>query len=396
MACVTPIAVRCEPTRWRGSGARPAGCSRCRRPEASRGRLVTAFFLIPDLGVDQLLGFAAASLFAAVLVVALAERMAVAAVVAALAVAGAGAAAVALAPEAGGTLSGAAGAELVSALSHARLGDRAGRARPARGHRHRSFGSSSRRTRSTTGCPSWRMRTPLPAVRQLAPECDVHRRAAPRPGSPTRTSSTSRRRTTRRRGTSSSSGSAPARPRSGCCRTSPTCSCTRSRSTQSWPRWRTTTSRCPGTNRGSRSTSATAGASSPIDDERWDVIVIDAFFADAILFHLVTREFLQLAQTRLNPGGVIVTNAIGAIAGPGSRLFRSMDGTYRTVFPTVLVYRRSSPEIRVTRRFRNLILVATEQAAPQRVFSPSAGTICVAATRPRRISGRRSSIAMTS
>ncbi|MBD0318347.1 MAG: fused MFS/spermidine synthase, partial [Thermoleophilia bacterium] len=36
-------------------------------------------------------------------------------------------------------------------------------------------------------------------------------------------------------------------------------------------------------------------------DERWDVIVIDAFFADAIPFHLVTREFLELARGRLAP-----------------------------------------------------------------------------------------------
>ena len=40
------------------------------------------------------------------------------------------------------------------------------------------------------------------------------------------------------------------------------------------------------------------------DERRWDAIVIDAFFADAIPFHLVTREFLQLAQAELEPGGV--------------------------------------------------------------------------------------------
>jgi spermidine synthase len=103
-------------------------------------------------------------------------------------------------------------------------------------------------------------------------------------------------------------------------------------------------------------------------EERWDAIVIDAFFADAIPFHLVTREFLQLAQTRLNPGGVIVTNAIGAIAGPGSRLFRSIYRTYRTVFPTVLVHPAILPGDKGDETFRNLILVATDQAAPQRTF----------------------------
>jgi spermidine synthase len=102
--------------------------------------------------------------------------------------------------------------------------------------------------------------------------------------------------------------------------------------------------------------------------QRWDVIVIDAFFADAIPFHLVTHEFLRLAQTRLAPGGVVVTNAIGALDGPGSKLFRSIYRTYRTVFPTVLVHPTILEGDRGDETFRNLILVATESAAPQRTF----------------------------
>jgi spermidine synthase len=102
--------------------------------------------------------------------------------------------------------------------------------------------------------------------------------------------------------------------------------------------------------------------------ERWDAIVIDAFFADAIPFHLVTREFLELARSRLNPGGVIVTNAIGAIDGPGSRLFRSIYRTYRSSFPTVLVHPAILPGDGGDETFRNLILVATEGAAPQPGF----------------------------
>ena len=104
------------------------------------------------------------------------------------------------------------------------------------------------------------------------------------------------------------------------------------------------------------------------NDERWDVIVIDAFFADAIPFHLVTKEFLELARSRLAPGGVIVTNVIGAIEGPGSRLFRSIYRTYRTAFPTVAVHPTILPGDHGDETFRNLILVATESAAPQRTF----------------------------
>ena len=100
------------------------------------------------------------------------------------------------------------------------------------------------------------------------------------------------------------------------------------------------------------------------DVRRWDVIVIDAFFADAIPAHLVTQEFLSLARSRLAPGGVVVTNAIGAIAGPGSRLFRSIYKTYRTAFPTVLVHPTILAGDSGDAQYRNLILVATEKAVP--------------------------------
>jgi spermidine synthase len=101
-------------------------------------------------------------------------------------------------------------------------------------------------------------------------------------------------------------------------------------------------------------------------ERRFDVIVIDAFFADAIPAHLVTQEFLRLVRTRLAPGGVVVTNAIGALSGPGSRLFRSIYKTYRTVFPSVLVHPAILAGDSGDDQYRNLILVATEKAAPGR------------------------------
>jgi spermidine synthase len=102
------------------------------------------------------------------------------------------------------------------------------------------------------------------------------------------------------------------------------------------------------------------------DGRRWDVIVIDAFFADAIPAHLVTHEFLELARSRLAPGGVVVTNAIGALEGRGSRLFRSIYKTYRTAFPTVLVHPTILPGDQGDEQYRNLILVASEKAVPGR------------------------------
>jgi spermidine synthase len=102
---------------------------------------------------------------------------------------------------------------------------------------------------------------------------------------------------------------------------------------------------------------------------RWDVIVVDAFYADAIPFHLATQEFVELARDRLEPGGAIAVNVIGALTGDGSRLLRSIAKTYRSVFPTVLVHPVGSGEGSASSSVRNVILVATERAAPARTFA---------------------------
>ncbi len=102
--------------------------------------------------------------------------------------------------------------------------------------------------------------------------------------------------------------------------------------------------------------------------ERWDVIVVDAFYSDAIPFHLATREFLELARARLAPGGVVVTNVIGALAGDQSRLLRSMLRTYRAAFPTVAVHPVFLRGDSDPRTVRNVIFVATDGAAPSKAF----------------------------
>ena len=103
-------------------------------------------------------------------------------------------------------------------------------------------------------------------------------------------------------------------------------------------------------------------------DGPWDAIVVDAFYSDAIPFHLATREFLQLARSRLRPGGVVVTNIIGTVKGAESRLFRSMLRTYRAVFPTVAIHPVLEPGNRDLTVVRNLILVSGDGAAPSKEF----------------------------
>lgn len=115
---------------------------------------------------------------------------------------------------------------------------------------------------------------------------------------------------------------------------------------------------------------------------RFDVIEIDAFFSDSIPFHLTTREFLELVHERLAPGGVVVVNVIGALSGPDSRLFRALYRTYASVFPTVLVHPVFEHGDSDPTEVRNLILVATDRPAPATRFL---------AERWRRIRARRSS-----
>src|SRR4029453_4467313 len=69
------------------------------------GTFATAFWLIPEFGTDQLLTLAAATLFAAAALVALSERLLVVTAVAAAGLALAGFAAVQVAPDTGGTVS---------------------------------------------------------------------------------------------------------------------------------------------------------------------------------------------------------------------------------------------------------------------------------------------------
>jgi spermidine synthase len=103
------------------------------------------------------------------------------------------------------------------------------------------------------------------------------------------------------------------------------------------------------------------------DDRRWDVIALDTFYADSIPFHMTTLEFLDVLRTRLAPGGVVVVNTIGSIRGSGSRLFRSLYKTYATEFPTVLIHPVADPGY-TDESLSNLIIVATEGAAPSKAF----------------------------
>jgi spermidine synthase len=368
MAGVTPIAVRLRARSLTRVGRTAGRLFSISTAGSIFGTLATAFFLIPEFGTDQLIGIAAAALFAAVAAVALAERLVIAAVLAAAATVGAGYAATELAPETGGTLSEAAaqnwsplyrtrGAETVLDARDPRAvvpaeDLRVVYARDTQYHRLSVVEDTDTRYLRFDNSLQSAMYVDDPLRTRFAYTDLFHLAVAYNPDA----------RNILFIGLGAGSSE--------------------KRMLQDFPDMQLQAVEIdPVVVEVAHDYFAVPeddprleiavgdGRRFLADNEtRWDAIVIDAFFADAVPFHLVTREFVQLAQSRLNPGGVIVTNAIGAIAGPGSRLFRSIYRTYRTVVPTVVVHPAILQGDVGDETFRNLILVATEQAAPQRTF----------------------------
>jgi spermidine synthase len=371
LAAVTPIAVRLRARSLAHLGRTAGRLFSISTAGSIAGTFATAFFLIPEFGTDQLLGLAAAALFVAAGIVALAERLPLALTAAVIAAAGAGAAAWALAPETGGTLSQAA-SQNWSPLYRLRgeqtyLDARDPRAAVPRPDLRLVYGKDTQYHRLSVVQDA--------DTRYL--RFDSSLQSAMYVGDPYRT----RFRYTDffHLGVAYNPGARDV------LYIGLGAGSSEKRLWRDFPEARITVveldpvvvdvaHRYFAVPEDDPRLQIEVGDGRQYlvrSDDRWDVIVVDAFFADAIPFHLVTREFLELARSRLAPGGAIVTNAIGAIEGPGSRLFRSIYRTYRTVFPTVLVHPTILPGDGGDETFRNLILVATEQAAPQTSFLAS-------------------------
>lgn len=93
--------------------------------------------------------------------------------------------------------------------------------------------------------------------------------------------------------------------------------------------------------------------------EPYDIIVIDAYSSSTIPYHLTTREFVQTVRKIMSPNAVVVSNIIGAVTGPYSQLLLSMKRTFDTAFPQSYLFPvggwRGPDDIFE----RNVILVAT-------------------------------------
>ncbi|HSO93288.1 MAG TPA: fused MFS/spermidine synthase [Candidatus Dormibacteraeota bacterium] len=93
--------------------------------------------------------------------------------------------------------------------------------------------------------------------------------------------------------------------------------------------------------------------------QRYDVILVDAYRQPYIPFYLTTREFFESAKAHLNPGGVLAIN-VGRTA-TDYRLVDALGGTLTAAFPSVFV-------LDTAHHFTNSVLFATSEPATVQAF----------------------------
>src|SRR4029079_10665980 len=72
---------------------------------------------------------------------------------------------------------------------------------------------------------------------------------------------------------------------------------------------------------------------------KYDLVILDAFtIGGQIPFHLTTREFFNEIKQTLSPDGVVLANINGTLRGRRSRIMRSEYKTLVTVFPNVYLF----------------------------------------------------------
>ena len=103
-------------------------------------------------------------------------------------------------------------------------------------------------------------------------------------------------------------------------------------------------------------------------DRLYDVIVTDAFHDIAIPYHLVTREYIELARSRLRPGGLFTTNVVDAF--PNPRMVKSLLKTLRQSFEHVDVWLDEIPSQPQRMTF---VIAASDRAFEQDILYSQRG-----------------------
>ena len=92
---------------------------------------------------------------------------------------------------------------------------------------------------------------------------------------------------------------------------------------------------------------------------QYDIILLDAYFTDTMPFHLTTKEFFELAQKKLTPNGIVVANLISAVTGRSGRIARAFVRTQRQIFPQTYIFAARRPDNVSLDTIQNVIVIAT-------------------------------------
>ena len=95
-------------------------------------------------------------------------------------------------------------------------------------------------------------------------------------------------------------------------------------------------------------------------EDRFDLILLDAYYADNMPFHLVTREFFDTARGKMTADGVLVINLIGSLRGPDSKLIRAAIKTLAGVFPQVYTFPTFGNRAHVLGEIQNIVVLASK------------------------------------
>lgn len=92
---------------------------------------------------------------------------------------------------------------------------------------------------------------------------------------------------------------------------------------------------------------------------KYDLIILDAFFARSLPFSLFTHQFFHLARKRLRDRGLFAVNVNGALEGEDSQVFRSVYKTLLHAFPSLcfFAHRPKKPE-----EVQNIVIFASDHS----------------------------------
>jgi spermidine synthase len=92
-------------------------------------------------------------------------------------------------------------------------------------------------------------------------------------------------------------------------------------------------------------------------EKKYDLIILDAYASTYVPYHLMTHEFFQTLEQRLETDGVIVSNLLGSIEGTHSQIVKAVYKTMKETFPVAYVFLTESNPT----NFQNVMIVSSNQ-----------------------------------